>query len=137
MARNRTVCQIRGLPPAPRSHPEGLRPSCSPRFQTAALPLLASRRHTREAWGRIGGRHQLRAYDRAAEHGGRHVHLAHDHEAGEPGAVEHKAGRWDTLIARNPTVRRFEVHSPRIDPAHDGMTVAHMTDLHVKGQWST
>lgn len=87
-----------------------------------------------EAW--VSMRH-LRAYRRAAERGERHVHIEHDHEAGEPGAVEHRAGPWDTLIARNPTVRRFEISSPRIDPAHDGITVAHLTDLHVKGEWST
>lgn len=80
---------------------------------------------------------QLRAYRWAAEQGERHVHIAHDHEAGEPGAVEHLARKWHTLIARNPTVRRFEVSSPRIEPAHDGLTVAHLTDLHVKGEWST
>ena len=34
---------------------------------------------------------QLSAYRRAAEQGERHVHIAHDHEAGEPGAVEHLA----------------------------------------------
>jgi len=79
----------------------------------------------------------LRAYRRAAEQGDRHVHIAHDHEAGEPGAVEHVLGAWDTLIARNPTIRRFEVSSPRIHPAHDGVTIAHLTDLHVKGEWST
>jgi predicted MPP superfamily phosphohydrolase len=79
----------------------------------------------------------LRAYTRAAEQGERHVHIAHDHEAGEPGAVEHLPGPWDTLIARNPTVRRFEVSSPRIDPAHDGVTIAHLTDLHIKGERST
>src|SRR4051812_26348085 len=79
----------------------------------------------------------LRAYRRAAEQGERHVHIAHDHEAGEPGAIEHLTNKWDTLIARNPTVRRFEVSSSRIDPAHDGVTIAHLTDLHVKGEWST
>ncbi len=80
---------------------------------------------------------QLRAYRRAAETGEKHVHIAHDHEAGEPGAIEHRPRAWDTLIARNPTIRRFEVSSPRIDPAHDGVTIAHLTDLHVKGEWST
>src|SRR2546421_9436358 len=85
----------------------------------------------------LSGMRHLRAYRRAVEKGERHVHIAHDHAAGEPGAVEHLHGTWDTLIARNPTVRRFEVSSPRIDPAHDGVTVAHLTDLHVKGEWST
>lgn len=80
---------------------------------------------------------QLRAYLRATEKGERHVHIAHDHDANEPGAVEHLHGAWDTLIARNPTIRRFEVSSSRIDPAHDGVTIAHLTDLHVKGEWST
>jgi predicted MPP superfamily phosphohydrolase len=80
---------------------------------------------------------QLRAYKHAASTGERHVHIVHDHEAGEPGAVEHLPGPWHTLIARNPIVRRFEVSSPRIDPAHDGVTVAHLTDLHVQGEWST
>ena len=79
----------------------------------------------------------LWAYRHAVEEGARHVHIAHDHDSGQPGAIEHKAGGWHTLIARNPTVRRFEVSSPRIDPAHDGVTVAHLTDLHVKGEWST
>jgi predicted MPP superfamily phosphohydrolase len=80
---------------------------------------------------------QLRAYLHAAEQGERHVHIAPDPEADEPGAVEHKASGWHTLIARNPTIRRFEVSSSRIDPAHDGVTIAHLTDLHVKGEWST
>lgn len=77
----------------------------------------------------------VRAYLRAARSGARHVHVAHD--ADQPGAVEHRPRFLDTLIARNPTVRRFEVVSPRIDPAHDGVTVAHLSDLHVKGEWST
>ncbi len=77
------------------------------------------------------------AYRRTEQSGSRHVHIPHDHDAGEPGAVEHRGSRWDTLIARNPTIRRFEVVSPRIDPAHDGVTLAHFTDLHVKGEWST
>jgi uncharacterized protein len=80
---------------------------------------------------------QLWAYRDAGERGERHVHIAHDHAAGEPGAIEHLAGPWHTLIARNPTVRRFEVSSSRIDPAHDGVTIAHLTDLHVRGEWST
>lgn len=74
---------------------------------------------------------------RRAETGSRHVHIEHDHTAGMPGAVEHRAGVWDTLLARNPTVRRFEVVSSRVDPAHDGVTIAHLTDLHVKGERST
>jgi predicted MPP superfamily phosphohydrolase len=80
---------------------------------------------------------QLAVYRRAAEQGSRHVHIEHDHAAGEPGAVEHRSNGWETLIARNPTVRRFEVVSSRIDPAHDGVTIAHFTDLHVNGEWST
>jgi predicted MPP superfamily phosphohydrolase len=77
------------------------------------------------------------AYKRTATSGSKHVHIAHDPSAGQPGAVEQRASRWDTLIARNPTIRRFEVTSPRIHPDHDGVTLAHFTDLHVKGEWST
>jgi predicted MPP superfamily phosphohydrolase len=81
---------------------------------------------------------QLASFRHAGEPGAtRHVHIEPDHASGEPGAIEHRSGRWDTLLARNPTVRRFEVASSRIDPRHDGVTIAHLTDLHVKGARTT
>jgi predicted MPP superfamily phosphohydrolase len=80
---------------------------------------------------------QLTQYKRAGLDGRRHVHIEPDHASGEPGAFEHRARGWDTLLARNPVVRRFEVASSRIDPRHDGVTIAHLTDLHVKGERST
>lgn len=79
----------------------------------------------------------LRTFQRAADSGSRHVHLEADHAAGEPGALEHRADGWETLLARNPTIRRFEIASPRVAPEHDGVTIAHLTDLHVKGERTT
>jgi predicted MPP superfamily phosphohydrolase len=75
------------------------------------------------------------SYNRLAERGSRRVHFEHD--ALEPGVVEHHAETRELDLGSNPTVRCYEITSPRIDPAHDGVTVAHLTDLHVKGQRST
>ncbi|MBI3724048.1 metallophosphoesterase [bacterium] len=68
----------------------------------------------------------------------RRVHIEEDHSRGEPGAIEHRGGVLEALLARSPTVRRFEVVSSRVDAAHDGITIAHVTDLHVgKGERTT
>lgn len=80
---------------------------------------------------------KLTSYLRPKTKPSRRVHIEHDEARGEPGAIEHRLGVWDTLLSRSPTVRRFEVVSPRIDAAHDGITIAHFTDLHIgKGERS-
>ena len=42
-----------------------------------------------------------------------------------------KAWRSRRAATRGPRVHRLDVEVPGLDPAHDGVRVAHVTDLHV------
>jgi predicted MPP superfamily phosphohydrolase len=74
------------------------------------------------------------SFHRLPEQGAMLVHVPPAN--GGPAATEHRARRRELDLGKRPTVRRFEVVSPRIDPRHDGVTVAHLTDLHLRGNRS-